>query len=92
MIFSMRPGQVFRKHCLIALRRLEFFGLKFASLRYCSSSGLVVFNRFFICHNFFFFVSGGTSHIPVCVLLVPFIICCIFLTEISYLSSVMVNT
>ena len=46
MIFSMRPGQVFRKHCLIALRRLEVFGLKFASLRYCSSSGLVVFNRF----------------------------------------------
>ena len=60
MIPSMRPVQVLRKPCLIALRRLDVVGMKSAAWRYCASSGLVVwaiisFPKISDC-----FVSRGT--------------------------------
>ena len=71
MRFYLRPGQVLRKPCLIALKRLSVFRLKIAVWRYCDSSGLVVCSRMSFATVYDCFVSRGTSHIPVCLFLVP---------------------
>ena len=44
-----------------------------------------------ICKTSYCFVSRGTSHISVYLFLLPFIICCPFLTDISFLSSLMMH-
>ena len=90
--FSVRSGQVFRKPCLIALRSIYVVVLNSSAWRYCASSGLVVWARILFASDSYCCVSRGTSHIPVCLFLVPFIISCPFLwTVISCLSSVVVH-
>ena len=45
-----------------------------------------------IYHNFYCYISRGTSHIPVCMFLVYFNICCLFFYTVIYcLSSVTVH-
>ena len=89
---SVRPVQVLSKPSLISLKRLVVVRMKSAAWKYCASYGFVVwsitlFNTFFYCC-----VSRLTSHIPDCLLLVPFIVCFpFFLTEVSCWSSEMVN-
>ena len=45
MSFSVRPGHIFRKPCLIALRRLAVVGLKSSACKYWASSGFEVFQN-----------------------------------------------
>ena len=88
----MRPIQVFRKPCLIDLRRLAVAGLKISAYRYCDSSVLFVWARMLLDIASDCCVSRGTYHIPVFLFLVPYMIYCPFLgTNISCLSSVMVH-
>ena len=92
IITFVRPGKVFRFPCLVALRRLDFVGIKIDAWRYCASSGLVVWSRMLIVTDSVFFYRGN-YHIPVCLFLVPLIFSCpFFWTDISWLSSVMVHT
>ena len=90
--FSVRPGQVFRKPCLIDLRRIYVVGLKSAAWRYCNRSGLVLWSRilFYVASDYF--VSWGTPQIPVFLFLVPLSFSCpFFWTYISCSSSVVVH-
>ena len=88
----MRPGHVFSKPFIIALRRLAVVGLESAACWYCASSGL------YVC-AIILFVTGsdccvfrGTSQIPVFLFLVSLIISFpLFWTDIYFLSSVTVN-
>ena len=88
----MKPDQVFRKPCLIALLRLALVGLKSAACKYWASYGFEVcarmlFTTFSDCCG-----PRGTSHIPVFLFLVPLIISSpLFWTDIACLSSVMVH-
>ena len=92
MSFYVSPGQVFSKHCLVALRRLASAWLKRDACRYCASPGLFVWARMFFTTVSYCCVSRGTSHIPVCLFLGTFIISCtLFWNNISCLSSVMVH-
>ena len=90
--FSVRPGQVFRKTCLISLRRLDVVGLKIAACNYWDSSGFEVcvrmlFTKFSDCCG-----PRGTSHIPVFLFKAPLIISSqFFWMDIACLSSVMVH-
>ena len=87
----MNPDQIFRKPCLISLSSLAVVGLKIAAYRYFDSYGLFVWARILFTTVSDCCVSRVTSHIPVCLFLVPFIISCpLFWTVISCLSSVMV--
>ena len=92
MSFYVRPSHVFRKPFLIALRRLDIFGLKRAACKYWDSSGfevcaIMLFTTFFDCC-----VPRGAPQIPVFLFLVPLIISSPLLwIEISCLSSVMVH-
>ena len=81
MSFSVRPGQVFRKPCFIALRRLDVVGLKTAACKYWASSSFEVCVRMLFTTFIDFCGPRGTSHIPVFFILVPK----------SCLSSVMVH-
>ena len=88
----MRPIQVFRKPCLIDLRRLAVAGMKSSACRYCASSVLFVLTRMLLDIASDCCVSRGTYHIPVFLFLVPFMISCpFFWTDISFLYSVMVH-
>ena len=90
--FSVRPGQVFRKPCLIDLRRIYVVGLKSAAWRYCNRSGLVLWSRilFYVASDYF--VSWGTPQISVFLFLVPLSFSCpFFWTYISCSSSVVVH-
>ena len=78
MSFYVRSGQVFRKPCLIDLRRIAFVGLKSSACRYYSSSSLVVWPRILFSTTSDCCVSRGTSHIPVFLFLAPFMIYCTF--------------
>ena len=92
MRFSVRPGQVFSKHCLIALRRVAVVRMKRVAWRYCASSDLVVWIRMQFTTATNCCVSRGTFHIPFWLFLVPFMICCpFFWTHIYFLSIVMVH-
>ena len=92
MSFYVRPVQVLRKPCFIALRRLDFVGLKSSAWRYCASSNFVVWDRMLFATMSYCCFSGGPSQIPVCLFLVPFMIRFPFLgAGISCLSSVMVH-
>ena len=92
MSFSVRPGQVFRKPCLIYLRRLAVVGMKIAACKYWASSGfevcaIMLFTTFSDCCG-----PRGTSHITAFLFLVPLIIFYIlFWIDIYFLSSVMVH-
>ena len=87
----MSPGQFLRKPCLIALRRLGVVGLKSLTWIYCVSSELVVWAKNVCATISDCYVSRGTSHISVCLFLVPFIICFPFFgTAISCLSTLVV--
>ena len=70
----VRPGQVFIKTCLITLRSLADVGMKSVALRYCASSVLVFWSIMLFATIYDCCVSGGTSHIPFFLFLVPFII------------------
>ena len=90
--FSVRYGQIFRKPCLIALRRLAVVGLNISACTYLASSGFEVCYRILFTTFSSCCVSRGTSHIPVFFFLVPLIISSPFLwMEISCLSSVLVH-
>ena len=78
MSFSVRLAQVLRKPCWILLRSVSVVGLKSDAWIYCASSGLFVYSRMPFATISDFCVSRGTSHIPVCLFLVPFTICCPF--------------
>ena len=92
IIFSVIPGQVFSKLCLITLRRLALVGLKSAACKYLASSGFEVcarmlFTTFSDCCG-----PRGTSHIRVFLFLVPLIISSpLFWMEIACLSNAMVH-
>ena len=79
MSLSVSPGQVVRKPCFIELRRIDLIGMKSVACRYCASSGLVVWSRMLFTIIYECCVSRVTSHITVCLLLVPFIIVVRFL-------------
>ena len=92
IIFSMRPGQVFRKPFFISMRRLAIVGLKSESWMYYAISGLVVWSIILFVTDSDCCVSRGTYQIPVWFFLVPLIMSCIFFwTDISWLYSVMVH-
>ena len=85
----VRPGKVFRKPFLIALRSLSVVEMNSSSWRYCTSSGSVVWSIMLFITASDCRVFRGTSHIPVCLFLVLFICYCTFLwTDISCLYSV----
>ena len=85
--FSVSPGQVFRKSCLVGLKRLASVELKSAAWRYCDSSGLVVWTIMLFATISDCCVSRITSHIPICLFQVTLTMCCpIFWTDISCLS------
>ena len=92
IIFYVIPVQVFRKPCLVALRRIAVVGLRSAACKYLASSGfkvcvIMLFTTFSDCCG-----PRGTSHIPVFLFLVPLIISSLFFwTEIACLSSVAVH-
>ena len=56
--FSVRPGRVFRKPRLVALRRPAVVGLKISAYKYLASSGIEVFSE--CCSpNFLIVVAQG---------------------------------
>ena len=89
---SVRPDQVSRKPCLIALRRIAAVGQKSAACKYLASSifevcARMLFTTFSDCCD-----PRGTSHIPVFLFLSPLIIFSpLFWMDIACLSSVMVH-
>ena len=90
--FSVRPGHVFSKTCLIDLRRLDLVGMKSAACKYWARSGFEVCTRMLFTTFYDFCVPRGTSHIPVFLFLVPLIISFqLFWVEIYFLSIVMVH-
>ena len=92
MSFSVIPGQVFRKTCLIALRRLAVVGMQSAACKYCARYGFEVCARVLFTTFSYCCVSRGTSHIPVFLFLVPLIIYDLFFwMDSSCLYSVMVH-
>ena len=91
--FSVRPDQVFRKPCLVYLRRIYVVGMKISAWRYCASSGFGAWSRILFVTYSCCWVSRVTSHIPVFFVLVPlFISCPFFWTGIYFFSSVMVHS
>ena len=80
---SVSTGRVLRKPILIALRMLVVFGLKIVEWKYCASSGLFVWARILFTKTNYC-VSMGTSHVPVCLLPVHFIICFPFLVDCHF--------
>ena len=92
MICYVRPGHIFRKPCLIALRGLAVVGLKSDACRYWDSSGFEVFDRILFTTFYDWCVPRGTSHIPVFLFLFPLIIYSpFFCIDISCFSSVVVH-
>ena len=90
--FYVRPGQVFRKPCLVALRILAVVGLKSDACKYWDSSGFEVCARMLFTILSDCYVPRGTSHIPAFLFLVPFIISSpLFWMDIYFLSIVMVH-
>ena len=81
---SVRTSHFLRKPIFIALSGLVVVGLKTGAWKYCESSDLVVWSRILFTTIFDCCVSRETSHVTVCLFLVPFIICCTFLwTDVS---------
>ena len=92
MSFPVRPDHVFRKPCLIALRRLAVVGMKIAAYKYWASS-VFEFCARMLCTTFSdCCVPRSTYHITVCLFLVPLIIYFpLFWMGISCLYSVMMH-
>ena len=67
--FSLRPGQVFWKPCLIALRRRAVVGMKSAALTYCDIYGFKFLGHNVISHSFLLLCFQG--HLPHSSFLVP---------------------
>ena len=92
MSSSVRPFQVLRKPCLIALVRFAIVGMKSAARRYCHISGLGVWTIMLFATIYYCCFYRVTYHIPVCLFLLIFIIICpLFWNDISCLSSVMLH-
>ena len=92
MSFSVRPGQVFRKPCLVSLKILAVVGLKSNSCKYWGSSGFEFCSRNFLTTFSDCCGTRGNSHIPVFLFLFPLIISSpFFWMEIYCLSSVMMH-
>ena len=92
MSFSVRPSQVFRKPCLIALGILAVFGLKSAACKYWAGYGFEVCARMLLTKFYDCCGPRGIYHIPVFLFLVPLIISSpLFWMDIYCLSSVMVH-
>ena len=92
MSVLVRPGKVFRKPCLIYLRRIDDVGMKNAAWRYCDSADLVVWISMLFTTTSDFCVSRATYHIPVWLLLMHLNISCPFLnTDTSWFFSLMVH-
>ena len=92
MSYLVKPGHIFRKPCLIDLRRLDVVGLKSSACKYWYSSGFEVCVRMFCTTFYDCCVRRGTSYITVLLFLFPLIISSPLLwMEISCMSSVMVH-
>ena len=90
--FSVKPGQVFRKPCLIPLRRLAVVEIKSSACKYLASSGFEVSARMYFTTFSDCCGLRVPSHIPVFLFLVPLIVYSpFFWMEIYFLSSVMVH-
>ena len=76
---------------MIELRRFVVIGPKSAAWKDCDSSGLFIWDRILFTTIFDCFVYRGTYHIPVCLLLVPFNICCTFDFTVNVWYSVMMH-
>ena len=88
----MRPGQVFSKPCVIALRRLSVVGLKIDACKYLASSDFEVCARMLLTTFSDCCGHRGTYQIPVFLFMVPLIVSSpLFWMEIACLSSVMVH-
>ena len=90
--FSVRPGHIFRKPCLIALRRIVLVGMKSAACKYLASSGFGICAK--MSFTIFSYCCGprGTSPTPVLLFLVPLIISSTLLCmDVDCLSSVVVH-
>ena len=89
--FSVRPGHVFIKPCLITLRIVAVVGLKSSACEYWASYGFEVSSR--ILFTTFSDCCGprGTYHIPVFLCLFTLIISSPFFWMKICLSSVMVH-
>ena len=92
MIFFVRSGQVFRKPCLISVRRLAVVGMKSYACKYWASSVFEVCARMLFTTFSDCCVPRGTSHIPGFLLLITFIVSYpFFRIDIFRFSSVMVH-
>ena len=90
--FSVRPGHVFRKPCLIALGLLAVVGPNIAECKYRASCGLDVCDIMLFTTVSDCWFSRGTSRIPVILFLAALIISFpLSWTGVSYLSSVVVH-
>ena len=74
MSFSVRPGHVFRKPFLIALRRLAVVGLNISACTYWASYGFEVCDRMLFTPFSDCCAPRGTSHIHFFLFMVPLII------------------
>ena len=91
-IFSVRPGQVFRKPGLISLRRLTLVGLKSAACKYWASYGSEVFVRMLFAKFSDCCGPRGTSQIPVFLFLFPLILYSLFFwVDMSCLPNLMLH-
>ena len=92
MIFSARPGYVFRNPFLMALTRTSVDGLYIDACKYCASYGFDVCTRMLFVTAASCWVSRGNYHISVLFFLeILLIYCPFFRTDISCLSSVTVH-
>ena len=92
MSFSVRPGHIFRKPCLIVLRVISVVDLKSTACKYWASYSFKVFSIIFFTTFSDFCDPRGTSNIPVFLFLVTLMISSpFFWIDISCFSSVMVH-
>ena len=90
--FFVIPGQVFRKPCLIALRRLALVGINSVACKYWDGYGFEVYVVMFFTTFCDWCRPRGASHIPVLLFLVPLIVSSpFFWVEIYCLYSVVVH-
>ena len=90
--FRVRPGHVFRKDCLISLKRLAVVGQKIDACKYWASSGFEVWARILFTKFSDCCVPRSTSQIHVFLFLVPLnIYSPFFWIGIACFSSVMMH-
>ena len=92
MGFSVRPGQVFRKTCLISLRRLSDVGAEKFRMEILLQFWFSCLGQNVICHNFWLlYIHGNFPHYSLLVSGYFYYFLSIFWTDISCFYSVMVH-